>query len=109
VIPPENVNKKAVFTWGVDEKEIVEPEADPQAPEGAREWAANFPMFNVWGGYGVHLKPRYKSEWIRGFGLYGDNLELWQKGHHPTLIYFRWREPEPDGCNLLARLIHRVE
>ena len=88
----------ALFFWPSGSV-IVPFKADPTAPEGAKEWAASMPMFNLWGSYGVMMRGP-DSEILHGIGLYqqeGDVIVA-KTGHHPVLVYFEWMEgsePEP--------------
>jgi len=73
------------FSWP-DGQYTVSPKDDPYAPLGARERAASMPMFAVWGSYAVEVVGN--SQVVRGFGLYGDHLELTQGQNHPVLVTF---------------------
>ena len=73
------------FSWP-DGEYTVPPKDDPYAPPGAQRRAASMPMFAVWGGYSVEVLGN--SQVLRGFGLYGDNLELTQGRNHPVLVTF---------------------
>ena len=81
------------FSWP-DGEYIVSPKDDPYAPAGARQGAASMPMFAVWGGYSVEVLGN--SQVLRGFGLYGDNLELTQGGNHPVLVTFLLADPSGE-------------
>jgi hypothetical protein len=88
--------RKVIFSWPSRTFDVYS-KADPYAPEGAKENAASMPMFAGWGSYSVKMDG--PSDEVRGFGLYGDNLELTHTAHHPVLIYFKrveGEEPEPE-------------
>jgi hypothetical protein len=78
------------FSWP-DGEYIASPRDDPYAPAGARQRAASMPMFAVWGSYAVEILGN--SQVLRGFGLYGDNLELTQRRNHPVLVTFVLTDP----------------
>ncbi|HUS70760.1 MAG TPA: hypothetical protein VM075_08300 [Anaerolineae bacterium] len=81
------------FSWP-DGEYIVSPKDDPYAPAGARQRAASMPMFAAWGGYSVEVLGN--SQVLRGFGLYGDNLELTQGRNHPVLVTFVLADPSGE-------------
>ncbi len=81
------------FSWP-DGEYVTVPKDDPYAPAGARTGAASMPMFSAWGGYCVEVVGN--SEVLKGFGLYGDNLELTVAGHHPVLVTFELVDPAED-------------
>jgi len=83
----------ARFYWDGEGHECIS-KADPYAPIGAKENAASFPMFEAWGSYGVRILGN--SQNLRGFGLYGADLNPAYKAHHPVLVYFQLVEPEPE-------------
>ncbi|MGB9301311.1 MAG: hypothetical protein WCD51_12040, partial [Anaerolineae bacterium] len=81
------------FSWP-DGDYTVPPKDDPCAPAGARQRAASMPMFAVWGGYSVEVLGN--SQVLRGFGLYGDNLELTQGRNHPVLVTLVLADPSGE-------------
>jgi hypothetical protein len=81
------------FFWA-DGEHMAEPKDDIYAPEGARHNAASMPMFGVWGSYSVEIPGN--SEQLRGFGLYGDNLDVTHAANHPVIITFKLIEPEEE-------------
>jgi hypothetical protein len=84
------------FSWP-DGEYVTAPKDDSYAPDGAREGAASMPMFAAWGGYCVEVVGN--SEVLKGFGLYGDHLELTQAGRHPILVTFELTEPGEEDPN----------
>jgi len=89
------------FFWA-DGEYVVAPKDDPYAPIGARDSAGSMPMFSTWGSYSVEVVGN--SEGLRGFGLYGDKLELSHSAPHPVIVVFQLVEPgnppsppEPPG------------
>jgi len=94
---PRGAGDQVRFSWEGGEV-FRAPQADPLAPEGAREWAASMPMFAPWGAYAVEVAGN--SERVGGLGLYGSDLDPGYKGHHPVLVFFERAAgesmPEPN-------------
>jgi hypothetical protein len=89
------------FSWP-DGDFVASPKDDPYAPDGAKQGAASMPMFAAWGSYSVEVVG--KSQILRGFGLYGDKLELNSAQNHPVLVTFHLvdasdQDGEPEDPN----------
>lgn len=82
--------------WADGQSEWVSPKADQYEPEGARAWAASYPVFRGgWGAYGMRLNVNAESLW--GVGLYekqDNQIIISMTGHHPTLVYFQLVQPD---------------